>query len=739
MPAEFGPPAIITQTLPVEGMTCASCVARVEKALRNIDGVQNAVVNLATEQATIHYDPSKLDLPMIRGHVVNAGYDIILPTAVAAKRRPSDEELKRDLAVAASLTVPLFLLSLDAMLGWERLRPPFPPPVVNLVSFVLSGAVLVWPGKRFFRGFVNALIHRTADMNSLVAIGSGAAFALSAAYTLFPRFLGAQQPGHVYFDTAAMIVTLILLGKFLEAKARRRASEAMKQLLHLQPKTAHVLRNGMAVDVPLSSLVHDDIVEVRPGERIPVDGCIVSGRTAIDESIVTGESIPVEKRSNDNVIAGTINTNGSIQFRATAVGEETVLAQIVHLVERAQAGKPPVQALADKVASVFVPAVVAIATLTFLAWLLLGGVPLPTALMHFVAVLVIACPCALGLATPTAMMVGSGVAATKGILIRNVEALEKLKNVDTLILDKTGTLTTGIPAVRVINAANGMDVHQLLLFAASVESRSEHPIGRAIVREAETQGIVLSEVEEFTASVGGGVSGTVQGRKIVVGTHAFLSSESVPVEAEALKCVEVGDEEATAVGVGIDGQFAGAVAIADSLKESSPKAVAALHAMGIDVAMLTGDNERVARAIAQSAGITDVIAGILPAGKSSAVRQRQAGGHVVAMVGDGVNDAPALAQADVGIAMGSGTDVAAEAADITLMRSDLQGVVEAVQVSSKTFRIIKQNLFWAFVYNVAGIPLAAFGLLNPTLAATAMALSSVSVVSNSLRLSRMGR
>ena len=574
-------------------------------------------------------------------------------------------------------------------------------------------------------------------MNTLVAVGTGAAFLYSAVATLFPGWLGGSAgAGGVYFDTAATIITLILTGRYLESRARRRASDAIRSLLALQPGTARVIRDGVETDIPVAGVVSGDVVLIRPGERIPVDGIIASGSTTVDESMVTGESLPIEKSTGDRLVGGTVNRNGSVTFRATAVGEHTVLAQIVKLVEEAQGSKAPIQNLADRIASVFVPSVIALALLTFAGWLLVADATFTHSLVNFIAVLIIACPCALGLATPTAMTVGVGVAATHGILIRNAASLEKLTRVSTIVMDKTGTLTSGNPAVTDVVPLRGTTREGLLGLAAAVERNSEHPLAGAIVESARQSHVEVPQAESFRSLTGLGVTADVGGRRVVAGNHAMMEGEGIDVSAALTLEGRLSEEGKSIFFVAVDGKAAGFIAVADRIKPTSAQAVADLRQMGIDVIMMTGDNETTARAIASQSGIERVMAGVLPEGKGAGVRGLQAEGKTVAMVGDGINDAPALAMADVGIALGTGTDIAMDAADITLMKGDLATIAAAIRLSSATLRIIRQNLFWAFMYNVIAIPLAALGLLTPVVAAGAMALSSVSVVTNSLRLRR---
>jgi Cu+-exporting ATPase len=577
-------------------------------------------------------------------------------------------------------------------------------------------------------------------MNTLVAVGTGAAFLYSTVAVLFPGLLG----GHggmtdVYFDTTATIITLILFGKVLEASAKRKASDAIRKLLGLQPTTARVVRNGEATDITLAEVVAGDTVIVRPGEKVPVDGIILRGNTTLDESMVTGESLPVERGEGDPVVGGTINRNGSVEFRATAVGDATLLARIAKMVEDAQGSKAPIQALADRIASVFVPAVIAIAAITFVLWSTVGGASFTHALVNTIAVLIIACPCALGLATPTAIMVAAGTGARMGILIKDAETLERLRDVQVMVFDKTGTVTMGAPSVTDVAPHPGFDASTLLRLVASVESRSEHPLGEAIVRHAAAGGVSLGTVEAFQSLAGLGVAGVVDGIPVVAGKLGLLREYAIPDGELSPAADRFAGQGKTTIAVAADGRPAGVIAIADTVKPGSADALRTLQSMGIAVVMLTGDNEHTARAIAALAGIQRVIAGVLPGAKAEAIRTMQSEGRRVAMIGDGINDAPALAQADVGIAMGTGTDVAMATAGITLMHGDLASVVHARSLSERTVGTIRQNLFWAFVYNVIGIPLAALGLLHPMIAAAAMAFSSVSVVSNSLRLRRFKR
>ncbi|HTY38625.1 MAG TPA: heavy metal translocating P-type ATPase [Bacteroidota bacterium] len=741
---------IQTITLPVEGMTCASCVARVEKVLANADGVTGAAVNLASEKVTLTIDPSKADLIRLAALIEDAGYKLLLPatestqalsaspvTSVENHQERHYRELKSDFILSAALTIPVMIVSMISMTDWFMGWSPLSMDEINKLLFIASSVVVLFPGRRFFESAWRLARHFSADMNTLVAVGTGTAYLFSSLVVLFPQwFPDASARNTLYFDTAATITTLILMGRLLEAKAKRRTTDAIQNLLTLQPKTARVRRNGNELDVPLGGLVVNDIVIVRPGELIPVDGIVTTGSSSVDESLVTGESLPVEKLAGQGVIGGTLNKNGSLEFRATAVGNNTVLANIVRLVEEAQGSKAPIQALADKVASVFVPVVIAIALLTFVLWLLIGGIPFTSAMINFIAVMVIACPCALGLATPTAIMVGTGVGASHGILIRNAISLERAETIHTIVLDKTGTITEGKPSVTDFEVLNGFEKSIVIGHVASLEKKSEHPLGAAVVSYATLNGVETRPVQEFVAIAGLGLTGTIDGESIIIGNMQMMERSGIGI-ADARGAIDrLSTEGKTPVLAALGGRLCAVIGIADTIKPGTKNAVAELLRMGFEVVMMTGDNERTARAIGIAAGIENIVAGVLPQQKAEHIKRLQSGGNVVAMVGDGINDSPALAQADVSIAMGSGTDVAMETADITLMHSDLKGVVDAIRLSKRTLLGIRQNLFWAFIYNIIGIPIAALGLLNPMVAAAAMAMSSVSVVSNSLRLRR---
>ena len=743
-------PRVQTLTLPVEGMTCASCVVRVEKALKNTDGIESASVNLATEKVTVSFDSAKADLNRLSHAVEEAGYKLVLPSPgrddeSAGQRineltseRAKDEQFRKlrgEFILSVILTIPIMVVSMIGMTDWFMAWSPLTMDEINRLLLAGTSVVMMVSGKRFFSIAWRLARHGSADMNTLVAVGTGSAYVYSAIVVLFPRWLQVSDPsGHIYFDTAATIITLILMGRLLESRAKRRTTDAIRNLMNLQPKMARVLRNGAEVDIPVEEVRRDDVFFVRPGERVPVDGVILKGTSSVDESLVTGESMPVEKIPGKNVVGGTINKDGSLEVRATAVGKDTLISQIIRLVEEAQGSKAPIQTLADRVASVFVPTVIGIAVVTFLVWFFVGGIPFSSSLINFVAVLIIACPCALGLATPTAIMVGTGRGATQGILIRNAESLERVHKIRSIILDKTGTLTEGRPAVTDFIPAGKQDGRLVLGYAAAVENRSEHPLARAIVEFAARENVLPAAVELFKAVSGLGVRATVNGAEILVGSPSFMKDQATDISAVAAEIDGLASQGKTAVIVAMNGTAAGVFGVSDTVKSTSRKAVEQLKELGINVIMLTGDSAATAGSVAKSLGIDQVVADVLPQEKALHVRRIQEQGTVVAMVGDGINDAPALAQADVGIAMGTGTDVAMETADITIMSGDLLNVVHAISLSRRTVRTIKQNLFWAFVYNVIGIPVAALGLLNPMYAAAAMAMSSVSVVSNSLRL-----
>ncbi len=735
---------------PVMGMTCASCVARVEEALKSVPGVVSASVNLASEKAAVEYLEG-MEVSEMRRAVKDAGYEL-------GKEATSTE----DVTAAAECEIRRVRnnLILAAGLGVIIMAIMFSPRFTGMeyVVWVLATPVQFWAGLRFYKGAWGALKHRTADMNTLIAVGTSAAYFYSVVAVLFPSVLtvGGTAP-NLYFDTSAMIIAFILLGRFLEARAKGQTSAAIKKLIGLQPKNALVIRDGKEQEIPVEEVQVGDLVMVRPGERIPVDGIVRRGSPAIDESMVTGESLPVEKKVGDEVIGATINKTGSFRFEANRVGKDTALARIVHLVEEAQGSKAPIQRLADVIASYFVPVVIGIAIVTFIIWYFLGPSPsLTFAFLNFIAVLIIACPCALGLATPTAIMVGTGKGAEYGVLIRSAGALERFYKVNTVLLDKTGTLTEGRPRVTDVIAGDSYSENEVLRLAASVEHDSEHPLAEAVVKAAEEKGLSLAKISNFKAIPGHGAGARLEGKRYLLGSMKLMKDNKIAVDGLEGKVGKLWNEGKTVIFLGAEGKAVGVIGLADTLKSGAAAVVAEIKRQGIEVAMVTGDNKRAAEAIARQAGIERVLAEVLPEHKSAEVKKLQEEGRVVAMVGDGINDAPALAQADVGIAIGTGTDVAMETGDITLIRGDLGGITAAVSLSRSTMRTIRQNLFWAFAYNVLLIPVAAgvlypafhsvgvpaglkfilgdYGFLNPILAAVAMALSSVTVVSNSLRL-----
>ncbi|MCL4798935.1 MAG: heavy metal translocating P-type ATPase [Burkholderiales bacterium] len=740
--------------LGVEGMTCANCSNRVERALRKTPGVLEAAVNLATERATVRYLPATVTPEELARAIEDAGYT---PRPLAAAESADAEggaretELRarlRDTVIAAVLSVPIVVLAMGPMLlpalddALARIAPT--ARFWDWVQLVLGTVVVFGPGRRFFSTGWAAFRHFSPDMNSLVMTGVGAAWLYSTAVMLAPALLPAQAR-HLYYEAAAVVVTLILMGKYLEALAKGRTGAAIKKLIGLQAKTARVVRDGEERDVPIAAVVRGDVVIVRPGERVPVDGEVREGTSYVDESMLTGEPMPAAKHPGDRVVGGTVNQHGALRIEARQVGKQTMLAQIIRMVEQAQGLKLPIQRLADRVVGVFTPIVLAIAAVTFVVWLALGPAPAITlALVSTVAVLVVACPCAMGLATPAAIMVGSGRAAELGVLFRKGEALEALSHVDTVVFDKTGTLTIGRPELTDLEPAPGRDAAEVLRFAAGADSGSEHPLAAAIVAAARARGVEFPQAARFEAIPGYGVKATVDGHAVLLGAERLLAREGIAADALAERAAALAERARTPIYLAVDGAAWGVLGVADPLKPESAAVIEALKARGLRIGMITGDSARTAQAIARQAGVDDVAAEVLPSGKAEAVRRMQLEGRKVAFVGDGINDAPALAQAEVGVAVATGTDIAIEAADVTLTRGDLAGLLNALEVARRTMRTIRGNLFWAFVYNIALIPLAAgvfypaWGLtLNPMLAGLAMGLSSVFVVTNSLRLRRV--
>jgi P-type Cu+ transporter len=755
--------------IPVQGMTCAACSARIQRVLERTPGVSAANVNLMTGSATVSYDPSSVTPDRLVEAIRDTGYGAELPVPDAsaetladaqdAAREKEIRDLRRKLIVSLVAAVLVMVLSMPLM--GHGVADPFMAlmtPLTDLLRRVapwvdrvpadawrwlllaLTAPVVGWAGRHFYVRAWAAFRHHSADMNTLIAVGTGAAFTYSVAVTLADDWFSARgvEP-HVYYEAVVWIITLILLGNLLEARAKSRTSGAIRRLARLRPSTARIVRDGVEVEIPLAQLRAGDEVVVRPGEKIPADGTVVDGAGQVDESMLTGEPTPVSKRPGDTVIGATLNRNGAFRFRAERVGADTVLSRIIRLVQEAQGSKAPIQRLADRISAVFVPVVISISIATFVLWFVLGPEPAHVpALVAAVTVLIIACPCAMGLAVPTAVMVSTGRGAELGVLIKGGEALERSERLDTVVFDKTGTVTEGRPAVRRVVAD---DESSLLRFAASVERLSEHPLGEAIVAEAVARGLTLVQPRGFESRTGRGVTGQVEGRTVAAGNLAMLAELGVSPGRFAVEAERLAAEALTPVYIAVDGSVAGVVAVADPIKPTSREAVAKLRDMGIESLLLTGDNARTAASVSGAVGIERVVADVLPERKLEEIRRLQAEGRSVAMVGDGLNDAPALAQADVGIAMGTGTDVAMEAGDITLVRGDPLGVPRAIRLARRTMRVIRQNLFWAFVYNVIGIPVAAgalypaFGIrLTPAMAAAAMAVSSVSVVANSLRL-----
>ncbi len=751
------PAALERCDLAVSGMVCASCVGRVEQALQRVPGVQEAAVNLLTERAAVIFDTRQAKPEDLIAAVETTGYDAhtLTPTeptaATAGGEAPGAEhashggtqDLLQRFQVALALTVPVAIMGMGPHIGLFPMRLTM-QPWWNMSQLALTTPVLFWAGSGFFRGAWAALRRRASDMNTLIAVGTLAAYLYSLAITLAPGFFAARGLDRgVYYETAAVIVTLILMGRLLEARAKRSTGAAIHKLMDLQPKTARIMRDGQEQDLPIAEVRVGDQIRVRPGEKIPVDGTVVAGASWVDESMLTGESLPVPKHAGDRVIGATLNQRGAFTLEAQRVGKETTLAQIVRLVEQAQGSRAPIQRLADVITSYFVPVVLMLAVATFTGWVVWGPEPrFLNALVAFVAVLIIACPCALGLATPTAIMVATGRGAQAGVLIKDAEALETIRRVTTVALDKTGTVTAGKPALTDVIAAPDFQAEGLLRLAAAVERNSEHPLAAAIVAGAQERGLPLMEAAAFEALEGRGVEARVGAQTILLGNGTLLAergiTQNTALEDAAKRLAEEGK---TPVFIAVEGRLAGLLAVADPVKPTAAAAIARLQAQGLQVALLTGDNRRTAEAVARQVGIERVLAEVLPEHKIAEIQRLQSQGQVVAMVGDGINDAPALAQADVGIALGTGTDIAMEAADVALMRGDLHGVADAIELSRATMRVIRQNLFFAFAYNTLGIPIASGALypltgwlLSPMIASAAMALSSVSVVTNALRL-----
>lgn len=767
-------------TLSIGGMTCAACQVRVQRTLQKTPGVRDATVSLLTNSAAIEFDPRAVSAATLVERVRATGYEASLPVAEQsslAAQESQDETraeeyrgLRRKAAVSLAVGAVAMLLSMPVMSGgsdhltadpfmrWamhgieptlRRLVPGLyglPTSLITYTLMVVTAGVMAWAGRHFYLRAWQGARHGSADMNTLIALGTGAAFVFSVTATVAPGlFLAHGVAPDVYFEAVIIIIALVLVGNALDARAKRETSSAIRRLVDLQPRSARVIREGAERDLPIAQIVAGDDVIVRPGERVPVDGVVVEGESAVDESMLTGEPIPIAKAAGMTVVGGTVNRLGTLRVRATALGAQSVLARIVAMMREAQGSRAPIQRLADRVSAVFVPGVVIIAVITFATWLALGGSGgVVRAVAAAIAVLIIACPCAMGLAVPTAVMVATGRAAQLGVLIKGGDALERLARVDTVVFDKTGTLTEGRPrVVRVLVGAGSLDENVVVALAASVERASEHPFAEAFVSEASARGLQLDAVERFAALVGDGVTGVVHGRAVVVGAESFVRERTGNRDAFAVETARWSAEAITPVLVEVDGELVAAMGVADTVKHESAAAVAALRRLDLDVVLLTGDVEASARAVAGQVGIDHVIAGVRPDGKVAAVQSLQSAGRVVAMVGDGINDAPALAQSNVGIALGTGTDIAVEASDIALMRGDPRGVAQGIVVARRALRTMRQNLFWAFVYNTIGIPIAAgvlfprFGiLLSPILASAAMALSSVSVVSNSLRLRR---
>ncbi|MBL1212901.1 MAG: copper-translocating P-type ATPase [Ignavibacteriae bacterium] len=730
---------------PVEGMTCAACVARVEKTVKKIPGLKNVAVNYATEKLSFEAEDENINIDDIKNVVSDAGYELTIESAdINESNEKTDTDhsdfylkLKSDFIIALVFTLPVFVISMLMDFDFFKSIWTINQDYTNKILMLLTTPVVFISGKRFYKIFWKNLKVFSAEMNSLIAIGSGAAYGYSLVSTLFPEIISSSgQTPHVYFETAAVIITLILFGRLLENRAKLKTGSSIKKLLELRPKSATVLKGGKEYVVEFSELRTGHTVIIKPGSIIPADGTISEGYSTIDESMITGESIPVEKKIGDKVIGGTINKTGSFNFEITEIGDNSVLGQIIKLVEEAQASKAPIQKLADKVASVFVPIVILIAVITFVAWYFLADAnPFATALINFVGVLIIACPCALGLATPTAIMVGTGLGASNGILFKKGESLERMQKINTILLDKTGTITKGEPSVTDIYK-NEVDENYLLKIIGSVENKSEHPIANAVVNYIRDKEIQFEKLDHFESITGFGLKAVISGDDILVGSPNLMNEYNIDISFFENELNKLSDEGKTIIFASINNKVKGLIAVEDPIKSDSRGAVNLLKAIGFKVVMVTGDNEKTAASIAKRVDIDNYIAEVLPEAKADAVANYQNENQLVAMVGDGINDSPALAKADIGIAIGTGTDVAIETADVILVHGSLMDVVKSFNLSKKILNAIKQNLFWAFIYNIIGIPLAALGILNPMFAALAMSFSSVSVVANSLRLKR---
>ncbi len=726
-------------TLPVKGMTCASCVSRVEKVISKVEGVKNADVNLASEKITLLVDDSFSTL-IAADSIKKYGYELVLQKENEIDKNFKEDEhykkLKFSMIIGVIFALPVFLISMLKDFSLFQSVWPFNSETTNFILLLFSIPVIVFPGRIYYKSFWNNIFDLHFDMNSLVAIGTGSAFIYSLVGTLFPEYISLDLNSvHVYFETAVVIIVLITMGKLLEARSKAKTSGAIKGLLNLKPREATVIKDGIEQKIRVESIAKDDEVLIRPGEKIPADGVIVHGTSYVDESMLTGESFPVEKKSGSKIIGGTINQNGSFNFKVASTGDESVLGQIIKIVEEAQSSKAPIQKMADKISSIFVPTIIIVALVTFWGWFIFGeSNNLNIAIINFVAILIIACPCALGLATPTAIVVGTGLGAQKGILFKNGESLELAHKIDSVVLDKTGTITEGSPEISQIIFTGSLDKNQLLRFITSIERRSEHPIAKTIVEHFDKKRIKGLEVFEFESLPGNGVKGKIADHTIIIGTDVLLRENGIEINESSEPFSEHTDLTKSLVFVAVDKSIEAIIVIDDPIKPASKSAIEELKKLNLDIYLISGDSEDATRSVSSKLGIENYYSRILPNQKAEIIKKIQGKGKLVAMVGDGINDAPALTVADLGIAIGTGTDIAIESSDITLVRGNLQSVPDAIRLSKKTVRTIKQNLFWAFIYNVIGIPLAAFGLLNPMIAALAMSLSSVSVLTNSLRL-----